>query len=111
LRGGLTVPPSGVLLSLDYSAYRCACAGYLLRGFTRAVDIARARDNAVMIVRADVAGCTADRVSFGSSAIVDARGTVLQAGEALKEDILAAEVHAAREWLSVDPPRFNASSL
>jgi predicted amidohydrolase len=62
---------------------------------SRAVDIARARDNDVMIVRADVAGCTADRVSFGSSAIVDARGTVLQAGQALTEDILVAEIHAS----------------
>ena len=61
---------------------------------SRAVDIARARDNDVMIVRADVAGRTADRVSFGSSAIVDARGTVLRAGKALSEDILVAEVHA-----------------
>ena len=59
---------------------------------SRAVDIARARDNAVMIVRADVAGRTADRVSFGSSAIVDVRGTVLRAGEALREDILVAEI-------------------
>jgi predicted amidohydrolase len=59
---------------------------------SRAVDIARARDNEVMIVRADVAGRTANRVSFGSSAIVDAGGTVLRAGEALREDILIAEV-------------------
>ena len=58
---------------------------------TRSVDIARARDNEVMIVRADVAGRTVDRVSFGSSAIVDANGTVLRAGEALREDILVAE--------------------
>ena len=63
---------------------------------SRAVDIARARDNAVMIVRADVAGRTADRVSFGSSAIVDARGTVLRAAEPLREDILVAEVTPAR---------------
>ena len=62
---------------------------------SRAVDIARARDNEVMIVRADVAGRTADRVSFGSSAIVDAGGTLLRAGEPLSEDILVAEVHAA----------------
>jgi predicted amidohydrolase len=61
---------------------------------SRAVDIARARDNQVMIVRADVAGRTADRASFGSSAIVDARGTVLRAGTALSADILFAEVHA-----------------
>jgi predicted amidohydrolase len=61
---------------------------------SRAADIARAKDNEVMIIRADVAGRTADRISFGSSAIVDARGTVLQAGETLREDILVAEVHA-----------------
>jgi predicted amidohydrolase len=60
---------------------------------TRSVDIARARDNEVMIVRADVAGRTADRISFGSSAIVDAKGTVLSAGEVLREDILVTEVH------------------
>ena len=58
---------------------------------SRAVDIARARDNDVMIVRADVAGRTADRVSFGSSAIVDTRGSVLCAGEPLSEDLLMAE--------------------
>jgi predicted amidohydrolase len=61
---------------------------------TRAVDAARARQNAVMIVRADVAGRTADRLSFGSSAIVDARGTVLRTGAALREDILVAEIAA-----------------
>jgi len=49
-----------------------------------------------MIVRADVAGRTADQVSFGSSAIVDARGTVLRAAEALSEDILVVEVYAQR---------------
>jgi predicted amidohydrolase len=61
---------------------------------SRAVDVAAARNNEVMIVRADVAGRMADRVSFGSSAIVDPHGTVLRAGAALSEDILVAEVHA-----------------
>jgi predicted amidohydrolase len=61
---------------------------------SRAVDIARARDNDVMIIRADVAGRTANRVSFGSSAIVDARGAVIRAAKALSEDILVAEVAA-----------------
>jgi predicted amidohydrolase len=61
---------------------------------SRAVDIARARDNAVMIVRADVAGRTAERVSFGASAIVDARGTVLRVGEALSDGILVADVRS-----------------
>ena len=68
---------------------------------SRAVDVARARDNAVMIVRADVAGRTASaRDQFGSSAIVDARGMVLRAGEALSEDILVAEVHLRRPVIS-----------
>jgi len=66
---------------------------------SRAVDIALAKDNGVMIVRVDVAGRTADRVSFGSSAIADARGTVLRAGEALSEDILVAEVEASNVGL------------
>ena len=61
--------------------------------FSRAVDIARARDNEVMIVRADVAGRTANCISFGSSAIVDARGMVVRAGRDLSEDILVANVH------------------
>jgi len=61
---------------------------------SRAIDISRARDNEVMIIRADVAGRTATRVSFGASAIVDACGTVLRAGKALSEDILVAEIHA-----------------
>ena len=59
---------------------------------SRAIDVVRARDNNVMIVRADVAGRAAGQVSFGSSAIVDARGTVLRVGETLSEDILVAEV-------------------
>jgi predicted amidohydrolase len=59
---------------------------------SRAVDIALARNNKVTIVRADVAGRTADRMSYGSSALIDAGGTVLRAGEPLMEDVLLAEV-------------------
>jgi 5-aminopentanamidase len=70
---------------------------------SRSVDIARARDNGVMIVRADVAGRTADRVSFGSSAIIDACGTVLQAGKTLSEDILVAEVHTTLSMTDIAP--------
>ena len=59
---------------------------------SRAVDVTRAKDNEVTIVRADVSGRDTNRISFGSSAIVDARGTVLQAGMALSEDILIAQI-------------------
>jgi predicted amidohydrolase len=64
---------------------------------SRAVDIARARENEVTVVRADVAGRTADRVSFGSSAIVSARGIIVRTGEPLSEDILVAAVDARRQ--------------
>jgi len=79
-------------------AYHC-WHGANVVALSRGVDIALAKDNGVMIVRVDVAGRTADRVSFGSSAIADARGTVLRAGEALSEDILVAEVEASNVGL------------
>ncbi|MEJ0073879.1 MAG: carbon-nitrogen hydrolase family protein [Alphaproteobacteria bacterium] len=59
---------------------------------TRAVDVARATANRLMIVRADVAGRSAGRVSFGSSAIVATDGRVLQSARPFSEDILVAEV-------------------
>ena len=62
----------------------------------RAVDISRAQENRRWVIRADVAGRTPDRVSYGSSCIVDPEGTVLQAARPLTEDLLIAEI---------DPPR------
>ena len=58
----------------------------------RKVDIATARDNTKSIIRADVAGSAAGRVSYGSSCIVDSNGTVLLAGRPLTEDLLVAEI-------------------
>ena len=40
----------------------------------RNADIARAMENSVWVIRADVAGRTADLVSYGSSGIVDPDG-------------------------------------
>ena len=54
----------------------------------RKADIALARDNGVWVIRADVAGRTGDLVSYGASAIVDPRGTVLQSAKRLTEDLL-----------------------
>jgi predicted amidohydrolase len=63
----------------------------------RAVDIARAIENSVSVIRADVAGRTADLVSYGSSCIVDPAGTVLHSARPLAEDLLVADLdeHAA----------------
>lgn len=61
-------------------------------GWTREVDIDRARDNHVVLARADVSGRTAERVAYGSSAIIAADGEVLVAGKTLSEDMLVAEI-------------------
>ena len=60
----------------------------------RAVDIARAIENGVSVIRADVSGRTADLVSYGSSCIVDSCGTVLQSARRLTEELLVADLDA-----------------
>ncbi|MGH9661434.1 MAG: carbon-nitrogen hydrolase family protein [Bryobacteraceae bacterium] len=62
---------------------------------TRNVDIARAIDNRVPVIRADVAGRAGDLVSHGSSAIVDSGGTVLQSAPPLSETLLVADIETA----------------
>ena len=72
---------------------------------SRAVDIARARDNGVMIVRADVAGRTADPVVRLVRHCRCARNGS-RAGAALREDILVADVDRvakARSYAALRP--------
>ena len=59
---------------------------------THSVDIACARENRVPVVRADVAGRSADRVAFGTSIIVGASGNILALASPLVEDILVATI-------------------
>jgi 5-aminopentanamidase len=69
-------------------------------------DIARAIENSVTVVRADVAGRTGDLVSYGSSGIVDRNGTVLASAQPLEADLVVADIKtAARE----PRPGWNAS--
>jgi predicted amidohydrolase len=65
-------------------------------GGARNADIARARENSVWVIRADVAGRTADRVSYGSSSIVGPDGMVLQSAQRLTEDLLVADLDLLR---------------
>ena len=44
------------------------------------------------VIRADVAGRAGERVSYGSSGIVDPAGTVLQSARRLAEDLLVADI-------------------
>lgn len=65
-------------------------------GYTRNADIALARENSMSIIRADVAGRTADLVSYGSSGIVDPDGTVLKSARRLAEDLLVVNLDTTR---------------
>lgn len=62
----------------------------------RDVDIARAVENGMWVIRADVAGCNDELVSYGSSGIVDPRGTVVWSARPLSEDLLVAEIDTVR---------------
>lgn len=59
---------------------------------TRAGDIFRARSHGVAVVRADVAGDAGNRLSIGSSAIIDHKGVVRQSGKPLSEELLVADL-------------------
>jgi predicted amidohydrolase len=69
-----------------------AKAGPELVAEARNVDIARAVENGVYVIRADVAGRTDDLVSYGSSGIVDPGGVTLRSARTLEEDLIVAEI-------------------
>jgi predicted amidohydrolase len=58
----------------------------------RNCDIARAVENSVWVIRADVAGRTESLVSYGSSGIVDADGMVLESARQPGPDLIVAEI-------------------
>jgi predicted amidohydrolase len=58
-------------------------------------DIARAVENGVSVVRADVVGRTGDLVSYGSSGIVGRSGTVLGAAQRLEAGLVVADIKTA----------------
>jgi predicted amidohydrolase len=60
----------------------------------RKVDITRAVENSLWVIRADVAGCAGDLVSHGSTGIVDPMGTVVGSARPLSEDLVVAEISA-----------------
>ena len=70
----------------------------------RNADIARAMENGVYVIRADVAGRNERLLSCGSSAIVDSDGTVLQSAKTLSEDLIVAEIETSPR------PGWNAAS-
>jgi 5-aminopentanamidase len=71
-----------------------------LVSYARNADIARAIENGVSVVRADVAGLTPELVSSGSSEIVDPEGKVLESAPQLRAALVVADIetgpHARR---------------
>ena len=63
-----------------------------LVGLAREADVARATENGITVVRADVAGRARGLVSWGSSGIVDPGGRVLRAARPLRGQLLVAEI-------------------
>jgi predicted amidohydrolase len=61
----------------------------------RNVDIARAVENSMWVIRADVAGRTGELVSYGSSGIVDPDGMVVQSARQLSDDLIVAAIDTA----------------
>ena len=66
-------------------------------GDARRVDIARATENHVTVIRADVAGRTDHLLSYGSSGIVSPQGCVLATARQLTPDLVVAEIDTAPE--------------
>ncbi|HEX3127067.1 MAG TPA: carbon-nitrogen hydrolase family protein [Thermoanaerobaculia bacterium] len=58
----------------------------------RNCDIARAVENSVWVIRADVAGRTGSLVSYGASGIVSPDGMVLQSARQLGPDLVVADI-------------------
>jgi predicted amidohydrolase len=67
-------------------------AGPGLVAEARNCDIARAVENSVTVIRADVAGRTESLVSYGSSGIVSPDGMVLQSARRLGPDMIVADI-------------------
>jgi predicted amidohydrolase len=62
----------------------------------RAADFARALENGIWVIRADVAGTNGELMSYGSSGIVDPDGNIVQEANLQTADLLVADVLGPR---------------
>jgi predicted amidohydrolase len=63
---------------------------------TRNMDITRARENRLSVVRADVTGPASDLLAYGTSGIVDPDGIVLGSARPLEPDLVIADLQQPR---------------
>jgi predicted amidohydrolase len=66
--------------------------GAALVSLARNADIARARENRISVIRADVAGKAGRMVSYGSSEIVSPDGIALATAQQLVSDLICADI-------------------
>jgi predicted amidohydrolase len=71
--------------------------GAALVRLARAIDVARAVENSVSVVRADAVGCMGELECHGSTGIVDPDGSVLQEAAPMAETLVIAEI-------DIEPP-------
>ena len=62
-------------------------------------DIARALENRIWVIRADVAGHNDELMSYGSSEIVDPNGKIVRQARLHSVDLLVADI-PTRRWQS-----------
>ena len=62
----------------------------------RTADIARARENRMWVIRADVAGQSGQIMSYGTSEIVDPSGSIVAQAKPLTTGILVTEIRASK---------------
>jgi predicted amidohydrolase len=85
-----------VLFVPTNNALSPANTGPEIVGDARTCDIARALENGVTVIRADVAGRSASRIAYGASAIVGPDGVVRASAPLLKPALLVATVDVGR---------------
>jgi predicted amidohydrolase len=78
-------------------------AGPELVAEARNTDVARARENNVYVVRADVAGRVKNLVSYGSTGIVDPEGKVLVEAKQLEPCVIVADISLRPQRVPAQP--------
>jgi len=75
--------------------------GFELVKQSRATDIARAEENHVSVIRADVVGRADSLISYGASGIVDCNGAVMRVAKQLEVELVVAEIETKLASLPV----------
>lgn len=92
LAAAMAAQGATALLVPTNNALPLARGGAELPAQATKVDVATATANRLWVVRADVAGRANGLISYGSSAIIDPQGRVVSAAQALRDDLIVADI-------------------